>query len=84
MSVKSEGVLPEHQHEGGDNREIVGHQLDKTKSGSGRENPGPLDQQLSQVVGMAHLFSRILTRFPPFFFENSPVPTNRKQSDDVL
>ena len=39
MSVKCEGVLPEHQHEGGDNREIVGHQLDKAESGSGRENP---------------------------------------------
>ena len=84
MSVKSEGVLPEHQHEGGDNREVVGHQLGKAESGSGRENPGPLDQQLSQVVGMAHLFTRILTRFPTFFFENSPVPTNRKQSDGVL
>lgn len=30
---------PEHQHEGGDNREVVGHQLGKAESGSGRENP---------------------------------------------
>ena len=87
MSVKSEGVLPEHQHEGGDNREIVGHQLDKAESGSGRENPGPLDQQLSQVVGMAHLFSRILTRFPPFFVkthQSPPTGNNQTTSFDSL
>ena len=49
------GNSPEYKHQGGDHREVVGYKLGEAKSGSGRKDPRPLDQQLAQVVGVAHL-----------------------------
>ena len=78
-----EGDIPEDQHECGDDREVVGDQLGEAKSGSRRKNPGPLDQQLPQVVGVAHLENQVQDFFF-FLSQNSPGPTSRRQSDGDL
>ena len=52
---ESRGNAPEHKHQGGDHREVVGDQLGEAKGGSGRKDPRPLDQQLAQVIGVTHL-----------------------------
>jgi len=45
---------PEYKHQCGDDREVVWDQLGQAKSWSCRKNPRPLDQQLAQVVRVAH------------------------------
>ena len=79
-SEQVEGDLPEDQHECGDDREVVGNQLGQAKSGSGRKNPGPLDQQLPQVVGVAHLENQVQDSFLPALKTHQAPPAGDNQA----
>lgn len=46
-------MTPDDKHQGGDNREVVGDKVCHSQSTNCRQDPAPLNQQLSQVVGVS-------------------------------
>ena len=68
------GNAPEHKHQGGDHREVVGDQLGEAQGGSGRKDPRPLDQQLAQVVRVANLQNQICDILFAFSFSKLTSP----------